>query len=95
MPTLFQRMLAEAQAVAREWPLQFVTRETDANHYVTTWEGKPPVAQHHLVCRQCRQSVYCLSADHNAPGFCFNWDDVLAQVTAHVRQVHEDMLPMR
>jgi hypothetical protein len=71
-----------------------VSRETAPNHSRTTWDERPPTDQPHLVCHLCGQSVWCLAPETPGPAYVFDLAMVLAQTAAHIRQCHEDMIPV-
>ncbi len=76
-------------AVSAGWPLAFTIDETVAAH------TRPGRAQAHLRCGLCRQSVACLSPDvANASGYLTTPADLAARTLAHIRQSHEDSLPV-
>lgn len=78
----------EVVAVARDWPVAYVSRETSPNHF-----RGPGIAQAHLVCRVCDQSVVCLSPGPGLTGYLLTVTGITAQVTAHIRQRHGDSVP--
>lgn len=86
----------EWTGLAANWPVRYVIRLTDPSHWITevvhTDLAGRPVAQAHLVCAQCDQSVWCLhpgSAD-TAYGYVVTSSQILAGILTHVRQHHPE-----
>lgn len=76
---------------AASWPVLFVIRETEPGH-----DRGAGVAQAHLVCTGCAQSVICLSPDLGAvaagyvsAGYQVSPGEIAARTLAHVRQCHD------
>jgi hypothetical protein len=76
------------RARADSWPVLFVIRETEPGH-----DRGVGVAQAHLVCTGCAQSVICLSPDlagnRTATGYLLTPGDITARTLAHIRQCHD------
>jgi hypothetical protein len=72
------------QRAAGTWRCLIVSRETDATH-----SDGPGIAQMHLVCLACDQSVFRLPVGEPV---AVKWWTVLDHIAAHIRQVHEDTL---
>lgn len=77
----------EDSARAASWPVLFVIRETEPGH-----DRGAGVAQAHLICTGCAQSVICLSPDladrRTATGYLLTPGDVTARTLAHIRLCH-------
>ena len=85
--------------LAGTWPVRYVVRMTDTGHWLTdvvhTELTGRPVAQAHLVCAQCEQSVICLhpGTGASAAGYVITDAQIRAGILAHIRERHEDMTP--
>ena len=82
------------RARADSWPVLFVIRETEPGH-----DRGAGVAQAHLVCTSCAQSVICLSPDlgrggvlrggYPPAGYMVSPGEIAARTLAHIRQCHD------
>jgi hypothetical protein len=79
------------RARADSWPVLFVIRETEPGH-----DRGAGVAQAHLVCTSCAQSVICLSPDagsaaagYVSAGYLVSPGEIAARTLAHIRQCHD------
>lgn len=79
----------EIDKAAADWPIRWVTRETDAVHEFTRLRGLPPVRQALLVCQLDGQAVACLSPDTAAGEYVVSDAIIRAGIVAHLRQCHE------
>lgn len=87
--TALQVMLDAVTARAQVWPLVFTVRETQAGH-IGVAIPSVGIPQAHLACRDCGQSVICLSPDLGAPdGYQVAPGQITASAAAHIRQCHD------
>lgn len=83
--TGLDEMLARTAGPVASWPLELDHRVTeDGDH------RGGELAQAHLICGRCRQSVWCLSKDLDAGVGVFTLGQLGAAVTRHFREVHTD-----
>jgi hypothetical protein len=71
-------------ARAQRWPVMVSHSVTEAGH--ARGEGVP---QDHLICGECRQSVFCFSPDAREGTYRVSLEEITAGVAAHLRVSHE------
>lgn len=70
---------------AASWLVLFVIRDTEPGH-----DRGAGVAQAHLICMACTQSVVCLNPDMaTGAGYLLSPGEIAARTLAHVRQCHD------
>ena len=67
------------------WPVELDLRATGDGD-----ARGPGLAQAHLICTACRQSVYCLAKDLSAGVGIVSIEILAAAVTRHYREAHTD-----
>lgn len=82
---------------AATWPVQVVSRETEAGHWLTDVvpaKPRPPYLQVHLCCTRCAElpSVFCLSPGQEMTGYVTTAADLQAGILGHIRRSHPDVV---
>lgn len=81
--TPLQAEVERVTRLAMAWPVYLARRTTRAGHRLG--EG---IAQEHLVCARCDQSVFLLTPDCSKGAYIVSTASINTGIAAHVRQSH-------